>query len=119
MQDLVEYKDMLVPRSYAEATEEERSRVCNGCGTAGWKGDLVPDSIWGLNITAACNAHDWDYEYGKTATDKEIADMRFLRNMIRLINKKGGVLAPIRRYRAMTYYNAVAEVGDDAFWKDK
>jgi len=56
---------------------------------------------------------------GQTEQDKDEADMVFMRNLIRLINKVGGWLAPIRRYRAITYYNAVAEAGDAAFWNGK
>lgn len=119
MEKLVEYNGMVVPESYINATDEERAAVCNGCGTAGWKGKLVPDTIWGLPVRPACQVHDWMYHLGRTEQDKDEADMVFMRNLIRLINAHGGWLAPIRRYRATTYYNAVAEAGGAAFWDGK
>ena len=119
MERLIEYQGMVVPESYINATDEERAAVCNGCGTTGWKGKLVPDAIWGLCVTPACQVHDWMYHLGQTEQDKDEADMVFMRNLIRLINEAGGWLASIRRYRATTYYNAVAEAGDAAFWDGK
>lgn len=119
MTDLVEFEGLLVHRSYAEAAPEERAKVCNGCGTSGWKGLLVPETMWGLDISSACQPHDWDYERGETEEDKEQADILLLCNLLRIINDHGGWLAPLRRYRAMTYYNAVAEAGHSAFWAGK
>jgi len=116
---LAVYNGLIAPSSYVNATKEERAAVVNGCGTGGWKGALVPDSMWGLNVSGVCDIHDWMYEYGKTEEDKDFADMLFMRNLIRLINAKGGWLAWLRRYRATSYYNAVAEAGDEAFWRNK
>jgi len=116
---LIDYKYMLAPQSYLEVTPEERSQVCNGCGTGGWKGALVPETMWGLNISEACQIHDWMYHEGITENDKVFADILFLRNILRLINAHGGWLKVLRRYRAMTYYNAVAEAGSAAFWANK
>ena len=110
---------LFAPESYWNATPTERSAVCNGCGTAGWKGKLVPDSMWGLNITKVCNIHDWMYHYGKTETERCEADRVFLNNLIRIINAEGGWLASLRRYRATTYYNSVHNYGGPAFWDNK
>ena len=117
--NLVEYGGLLAPQSYVNATEAEKAIVCNGCGTSGWKGKVVPETMWGLDISEACQRHDWMYHHGKTQADKELADLVFLRNLVRIINKKGGWLKWPRRYRAMTYYNFVADFGDAAFWADK
>lgn len=111
--------ELVAPESFVNASPEERARICNGCGTEGWKGLLVPEKIYGLRVTDACQVHDWEFHYGKTQADKEAADTRFLINLLRIINHKGGLIAPLRRYRAMTYYNGVAEAGDSAFWKGK
>lgn len=119
MWNLVEYDGLIAPQSYVSASQEERDRSCNGCGTSGWKGALVPETIWGVYVTPACLIHDWCYKEGRTEQDKELADMVFLRNMIRIIDQHGGWFDWLRRYRATTYYNAVVEFGHDAFWAGK
>ena len=108
-----------VPTSYKEATQDERDSVCNGCGLEGWKGNLVPDSILGVDITEACYIHDWDYRHGTTLFGKHKADLRFLNNMIILINRRGGCLTWLRRWQAMGYYNAVRDFGTEAYWEGK
>lgn len=110
---------LYAPESYWTATPAERSAVCNGCGVAGWKGKLVPDSVWGLNISKVCDIHDWMYHHGVTEADRCEADRVFLNNLIRIINNHGGALAGLRRYRATTYYNAVHRYGGAAFWDNK
>ena len=111
--------EMYAPEGYWKASLNEREAICNGCGTAGWKGKLVPDSIWGLSVVVACHIHDWMYHFGSTENDRKEADRVFLNNMLRIINQKGGWLASLRRYRAMTYYNAVRNYGGPAFWANK
>jgi hypothetical protein len=109
------------PNSYWEAPGEKRARNCNGCGTEGWKGTLVPDTIWLLRITACCDIHDWMYSEGTTAADKAFADLVFLTNMISLVQSDrsllGRVLKLLRERRAFTYWQAVTEssVGLAAF----
>lgn len=110
---------LYAPESYWNATSIERSSVCNGCGTAGWKGKLVPNTMWGLDIRKACDIHDWMYHFGKTEEDRYEADKAFLSNLVRIINANGGILAGLRRYRAVTYYNAVHRFGGPAFWDNK
>lgn len=116
---LVEYNGLIVPTSYVKANEHTIKAACNGCGAGGWKFDIVPDSMWGLDVSEVCNVHDWCYHIGQTQDDKDFADMLFMRNLVRRINAHGGYLAWLRRYRAVTYYNAVAEFGDSAFWAGK
>ena len=111
--------EMFAPEDYWMASLNKREMVCNGCGTAGWKGKFVPDSIWGLSVVEACHIHDWMYHHGSTEKDRREADRVFLNNMLRIINQKGGWLASFRRYRAMTYYNAVRNYGGPAFWANK
>ena len=104
-------KLLIAPSSYWGATKEERAKVCNGAGPAG-RGWLVPDTMWGLSITEAANIHDWMYNEGK---DKKEADETFYKNCLLIINKKGGWLAPLRRYRAHSYYLAVKYFGASSF----
>lgn len=110
--------ELYAPPSYWSLTDGERS-CYNGCGTSGWKGAVVPETMWGLNVTRACNIHDHMYKFGQTEEDRAEADRVFLNNLLRIINAKGGWLAWPRRYRAMTYYNFVNKYGSVHFWDGK
>lgn len=109
--------------SYHAATYSKKLSVCNGCGSANAKFDFVPDNIWGLKIKPACDIHDWDYHIGKTIEDKNRGDRRFLNNCLRLIEAQtswiGKRLKPLRRRRALKYYEAVVYLGGPAFWDGK
>jgi len=113
--------ELFAPQSYIEASPEVRAAVANGCGAAGWKLDIVPDTIWGLEVTEACNIHDWMYAEGETIHDKMTADRTLLNNLLRLIEAetRWGWLRWLRRKRALKYYQAVAEFGGPAFWANK
>lgn len=113
--------ELYAPESYWQASQEVRDVVTNGCGTSGWKGALVPETMWGLSVTPACNIHDWQYSCGATLADKEEADRCFLNNMLRIIESAGGwwVLKSLRRTRAKDYYDAVYCFGGPAFWDGK
>lgn len=110
--------ELYAPASYWALTNEERARY-NGCGTSGWKGAVVPETMWGLNVTRACNIHDHMYAFGKSEADRQEADRVFLNNLLRIINAKGGWLTWLRRYRATTYYNFVNKYGAVHFWDGK
>ena len=120
---MIEYKGLLAPQSYADASQAFKDIICNGCGTGGWKGKLVPETAYGLSFTRACNIHDWMYDKGRTLEDKEKADDAFHLNMRRLI--RAGTpwllifLLPLRYARAFSYYKAVSIAGGDAFWDGK
>ncbi len=111
---------LYAPDSYLNALLVDRKRVCNGCGAANAKFDFVPDSIYGLKIQEACHIHDWMYHQGKTIEDKKEADRVFLNNLLRLIEAQtsfvGKLLKPLRRRRALKYYEAVVSFGGPAFW---
>ena len=93
--------------------------ICNGCGAAGSKLP-IPDTIYGLWVGPGCNLHDFRYHIGKTAKDKEMADIEMLANNMRAIEAcSTWILKPFRRRRALTYYGAVTDLGDKAFWKGK
>ena len=111
------------PMSYRTAREEKKREHCNGCGSKGLGGWLVPDTLWGLSIEEECNIHDWMYSEGKTIADKEEADRVFLNNMIRRIEREKGAISkalrPLRKIRAKEYYEAVRIFGGPAFWAGK
>ena len=114
---------LFAPEQYRAASPEVIAQVVNGCGTAGWKGKLVPDTIWFLNVKEACQIHDWMYAVGQTAADKEEADEVFLINLNRLVNEATGFWADLlrnhRRLRVREYYLAVRYCGGPAFWTGK
>ena len=113
---------LYAPSTYWDSTPEERSKSCNGCGAK--KGLDVPDSFYGLDISLACNIHDWMYQHGKTLADKYFADAMFRLNLTILIDEANynmvtNVLKPLRHGRASTYYKAVVLWGNDAYWTNK
>jgi hypothetical protein len=108
---------LAAPPEYLEMTASALDEICNGCGPAGWKWDIVPDTLYGLSITNACNIHDFMYHFGETKDDKNVSDTVFLDNMNTLISnaKSNRILTWLRRRRAKKYYWAVSKFGDDAF----
>ncbi len=77
--------------------------------------------MWGLDIGAACDIHDYMYATGTTEYDKDLADMTFWTNMRRIIevNTSFAPLRWLRNRRARTYYLAVSRCGGGAFWSGK
>lgn len=103
-----------------------RNKEVNGCGPDGWKSVIVPDTIYGLCITDACNIHDWMYLFGNTIDDKDRADRVLLNNIIRIIEAKTtknwfgrNILKPLRYRRAKIYYDAVHYLGGSFYWANK
>ena len=112
---------LFAPKTYWAASDAARAEVCNGCGPGRIGGDLVPDTLWGLRVTRACDIHDWMYRMGETIEDKNEADRTFLNNMLRLVDgrTKYGCLRWLRARRAYVYYQAVRAFGGPAFWSGK
>lgn len=106
-------------KSYSQASEYKRGAVCNGCGAANSKFNFVPNTMYGLNINAACNVHDWSYHKGETWQDKFSADLVFLCNLLIIITRHGGWLRWPRYKRALKYWMAVHEKGASAYWVGK
>ena len=108
------------PISYQEASKAKRNKVVNGCGSAKAKFDFVPDTIYGLCITPACNIHDWMYHLAPPdIIFKREADRVFLNNVLRIIEDNGGLLKWFRKRRALKYYLSVKYFGGPAFWNGK
>jgi len=113
---------LITPREYEKLDKRELELICNGCGTEGWKGKLVPDTIYGVNITKACNIHDFMYFNGMTMKDKKEADDVFLKNLLTIVNhspKWSSWLNRWRRKRARKYYLAVKHFGKKAYMAGK
>jgi hypothetical protein len=114
---LLNKPELLCDVGYKRLTAEEKAKICNGAGAAGrWISSFIPNTMYGLDCVEAFNIHDYDYWAGITRDDKDRADRRMLDNLLILINAKGGVLQWLRRRRAMKYYEAVHQFGDDAFF---
>lgn len=112
---------LFAPAPYWQLSEAQRAEICNGCGTKGLVGALVPDTIYGLRVTPACNIHDFMYVLGATIADKESADRVFFNNLLRLIDAgtRWQWLKRLRATRARTYFQAVRMFGGPAFWEGK
>ncbi len=112
---------LFAPEEFWLLTDSQRSDICNGCGTKGIVGWIVPDSILGVDITMACDIHDYMYNAGEIKADKFVADDVFLNNMLRLIDAHGGcaTMQKMRCKIARKYYLVVKEYGGPAFWAGK
>ena len=89
-----------------------------GCG-AGKLGDiLIPDTLWGLNVTLMCKIHDHMYSIGITEEDRSDADRTLRNNLMKWVdyNTNSYVLKWLRTRRAEKYYLAVRIFGGPAFW---
>jgi len=112
------YKPILnYPVWFWDLHEETLNCYINGCGPEGWKEKIVPDAILGVDISQACAIHDVEYGIGQSIDQKDLADKRFLDNMLTLIERgsSNNLMRWIRNNRAMTYYNAVSIAGSSYF----
>lgn len=114
--------NLIAPQSYLDATPKEKEEVCNGAGPRkfGW---LVPDTLYLLSITIAANIHDWMYH---KRWNKDKADRVFLMNMLRIIDAEttdtmilGRLLRCLRHKRALKYFEAVSQFGQNAYEDSK
>jgi hypothetical protein len=118
----MDYRNILfAPSDYWNLTPEAKKEICNGCGAKGWKFDIIPDTIWGLNITLACDIHDYMYYIGTSQEDKDYADILLFINLIKIIdaNTDNIFIKILRHNRAYVYYQAVALAGNEAYWEGK
>jgi hypothetical protein len=112
---------LYAPQGYWKLSLEAKRNLCNGCGTRGVVGILIPDTLYGLRITEACFIHDYMYVVGTNHADKKEADRVFLYNMLRITHARTSsrILTWLRRRRAREYYLAVKTFGGPAFWAGK
>lgn len=106
-----EWDCKLVTPSYMTCMAmDEIVRVTNGCGREGIESMLVPDTIWGLDISPVCRVHDIMYQYATSLEDENFADAIMGANLISLIKQKTKwrILQWLRLRRAYKYINAVA-----------
>ena len=105
--------------TYWNASQIQRDEVDNGCGSDGVLGTLVPDSLLGLSISKACSIHDWMYHHGRTDKQRKEADIIFLDNMEKIVNKSvnNSILKCFRKGIARVYYFGVRIFGNYFFKK--
>lgn len=79
--------------------------------------------MWGLDLKPIFDIHDWEYGEGGGSVARLAADIRMMVNAQLLIEAKttkvwviGPILRWLRGIRANTYYNAVRQFGDKAFF---
>lgn len=113
-------RELVCSSEYKNLDPELKSTICNGAGAKDdWKSIFIPNTLWGLDCSPVFDIHDFDYHVGYTYAEKCVADVNMLVNLIRHINNDNGFLRVARRYRAITYYDFVAEMGEDAFFKEE
>lgn len=104
---------LIAPPEYTSLPKEELSKIVNGCGAAGARFDIVPDTMWGLDISEACNVHDLDYHLHRLPF--EVCNAIFLANCALLISAGSRWLMIPRLVRACTYFLAVHCAGKKAY----
>ena len=109
--------ELFAPSEFWDLTDEEKAEVTNGCGAASAAIDFVPDTIYGLDISASCDIHDFSYNEGGLEEDKFIADLFLLINALQIIKQESSnnFTKTLRYSRAIKYFYAVDFFGDDAF----
>ncbi len=117
---------LLKQDSYIDTLKNNKELIeqeCNGCGPSGWLSIFIPNYFYGLDISEACQIHDWDYYEGTDWTDKLEADTRFLYNLMVIINRNDihtDTLTTQKRLdRAILYYKFVSKYGESAFIADR
>lgn len=94
-------------------------REVNGCGAKG--GIDVPDTIYGMSITTACNIHDTEWFFAKNYFDLVEANQRFRRNIEKIIDaySDNRFMVFLRMRRLHKYYDAVKLIGTPTYAKEK
>jgi len=95
-----------------------------GCGPGDGIGDrLVPDTMYGLNVSEACRVHDWYYRFYPEDTEdaRAMADRIFRNNLLRIVRAKteNPILRWLRERRCVAYYLAVRWRGGPAYHNDR
>lgn len=106
-------EELECPLTYKMAPESTKAMCCNACGPQGWKFDVVPDNILGIDISEACNIHDWMYREG--IETRQECDRIFKRNMKRLVNVERGAIRYWRHVLVWWYWRGVRRLGDSAY----
>jgi len=90
-----------------------------GCGPGGFGDWIVPDTMWGLNISEACRVHDWYYRFywDRSTEAKKFADTLLMDNCRAIIEQGSSnvIILNLRYIRCRTYYFMVDRCGQSAW----
>lgn len=105
-------------------SEEHREDFASfGCGPGGVGDRLVPDTMYGLDVSIACRIHDWYYRFYEENTEeaRASADRVFKNNLLRIVRAKTKwkPLLWLRERRCHTYYVMVRKFGAPAFFEER
>jgi len=75
-------EELLAPLEYWYARPDQIADIVNGCGSR--SSHLIPDKLLGLDITKACDIHDWMYTFDRN--DRAKSDKVFFKNLL-ILNK--------------------------------
>lgn len=112
---------LLCPISMASMRMDDIMLQSNGCGRAGIEQRLVPDTIWGLDISPVCRVHDVMYQQAeerarrhkdqiRLTAEEHFADGVMACNLVQLIQQRTSnlLLRWLRLRRAHKYVDAIA-----------
>ena len=81
-------KGLFARKGFYELSPEQKEKICNGAGPGGggwWNrflAWLIPDTLFGLDITHIANRHDFGYSVGGTKKQRFVEDLVFLINLM-------------------------------------
>ena len=112
---------LLCPISMTAMRMDDIILQTNGCGRDGLEEWLIPDTIWGLDISPVCRVHDIMYQQAqerarrhkdqaRLTAEEQFADGVMSCNLVQLIQQKTGsaILRWLRLRRAHKYTDAVS-----------
>lgn len=118
----IEDVKLIVPDSY-HAPYKTLKEFPSCCGAGDGIGNgLVPETMYGLLISAACHVHDKSYEEAEPVwSDFHSSNYMFLVNLLSIIRAKSAnfFMRRLRNRRAMRYFTEVDEIGAIIFKKIK
>jgi hypothetical protein len=81
------YRDIYNPLDMPQFQMPNYIRGVDYCGS-GWTNGIVPDSLFGVDISYACFVHDQNYSENSTM-DRIDADLQFARDIFRILTDSG------------------------------
>jgi hypothetical protein len=94
-----------------------------GCGPGGVGDILVPDTMYGMDVSDACRIHDWYYRFYSDNTEdgRRTADDILKNNLLRIVRAKSRnkIIRWLRVRRCRTYYSIVRFAGGPAYYEER